>query len=207
MRLPLLIVPLLALAGCTGESPRAATPAAPAPAAPAPAAPAPAVTAPAVTSAPSIPSTPTVPSPAAATATPKAAPTLTTVDLRGFAGPTDNADLFGYDENNSRLFFYSGGAISLPLRVSDEGDYDIVISAACDEANGEMAKFTVTVDGQAIDGEVTCTATEANDYVVKAPGLKAGEHKITIEFLNDVYKENEYDLNLYVHDVTLQPAK
>ncbi len=203
MRLPLLIVPLLALAGCTGESPRAATPAAPAPA---------------VTSAPnapstpagvaaSIPSTPTVPSPGAATATPKAAPTLTTVDLRGFAGPTDNADLFGYDENNSRLFFYSGGAISLPLRVSGEGDYDIVISAACDEANGEMAKFTVTVDGQAIDGEVTCTATEAKDYVVKAPGLKAGEHKIAIEFLNDVYKENEYDLNLYVHDVTLQPAK
>ena len=115
--------------------------------------------------------------------------------------------MFGYDENSSRLFFYSGGAISLPLRVSGEGDYDIIISAACDEAKGEKAKFTVSVDGQVLGGETTCTTTDAKDYVVKAPGLTAGEHKIAIEFLNDVYKENEYDLNLYVHGVKFQPAK
>ncbi len=65
----------------------------------------------------------------------------------------------------------------------------------------------MSVDGQVVGGETTCTTTDAKDYVVKAPGLKAGEHKIAIEFLNDVYKENEYDLNLYVHSVTLQPAK
>lgn len=203
MRVPLLIIPLLALVGCTTGSNRAAAPSTPAtPSTPALSAP---LTPAAV--APSTPSTPAVPSPAAVVAVAKPAPSQATVDLRGFAGPTDNTDLFGYDENASRLFFFSGGAMTLPLRLSGDGDYDIVISAACDEANGEKAKFTVTVDGQAVGGEVTCTATDAKDYVVKATGLKAGEHKIAIEFLNDVYKENEYDLNLYVHGVTLRPAK
>lgn len=203
MRLPLLLIPLIALAGCTTASNRAAAPSAPAtPSTTVPSAPS---TPSAVT--PSTPSTPAIPSPAAVAAPAKPAPSQANVDLRGFAGPTDNADLFGYDENSSRLFFYSGGAISLPLRLSGDGDYDIVISAACDEANGEKAKFTVTLDGQPIGGEITTTATDAKDYVVKAPGLKAGEHKIAIEFLNDVYKENEYDLNLYVHGVTLQPVK
>lgn len=191
MRLSLLIVPLIALASCTTEPSRA---------------PAPSAAMTPSTTAASAPSTPATPGPATVAAA-KPAPAKATVDLRGFAGPTDNADLFGYDENAGRLFFFSGGAMTLPLRLSGDGDYDIVISAACDEANGEKAKFTVTVDGQAVGGEVTCTATDAKDYVVKASGLKAGEHKIAIEFLNDVYKENEYDLNLYVHGVTLQPAK
>lgn len=203
MRLPLLIVPLIALAGCTADSHRAAAPSAPAP--PSTAAPSTPSTPAAVV--PSAPGTPAVPSPAAIAATAKPAPAKATVDLHGFAGPTDNAELFGYDENNSRLFFYSGGAITVPVRLSGDGDYDIVISAACDEAKGEKAKFTVSVDGQVVGSEVTCTTTDAKDYVVKAPGLTAGEHKIAIEFLNDVYKENEYDLNLYVHGVTLQPVK
>lgn len=194
MRLPLLIVSLIALAGCTTESSRATAPSAPVtPSTPA-------------AVAPSTPSTPATPSPATVAAA-KPAPAKATVDLRGFAGPTDNADLFGYDENAGRLFFYSGGAMTLPLRLSGDGDYDIVINAACDEAKGEKAKFTVSVDGQVVGSEITCTTTDAKDYVVNASDLKAGEHKIAIEFLNDVYKENEYDLNLYVHGVTLQPAK
>lgn len=203
MRLPLLIVPLIAFAGCTSDSSRAAAPATPTtPATTAPSAP----STPAAV-APSTPSTPAVPSPAAVAATAKPAPTKASADLHGFAGPTDNADLFGYDENNGRLFFYSGGIITVPVRLSGDGDYDLVISAACDEAKGEKAKFTVSVDGQVVGGEITCTTTDAKNYVVKAADLKAGEHKIAIEFLNDVYKENEYDLNLYVHGVTLQPAK
>jgi len=203
LRLPLLIVPLIALAGCSADSNRATAPATPA---------TPSTTAPSAPSTPaavvpSAPGTPAAPSPATVAATAKPAPSTATVDLHGFAGPTDNADLFGYDENNGRLFFFSGGAMTLPVKLSGDGDYDIVVSAACDEANGEKAKFTVSVDGQAVGGEITCTTTDAKDYVVKAPGLKAGEHKIAIEFLNDVYKENEYDLNLYIHSVTLKPAK
>jgi Ca-dependent carbohydrate-binding module xylan-binding len=195
MRVPLLILPLLVLVACTTGSNRAAVPTTPATPS---------------TAVASTVATPALPSPAAVaatTATTKPAPVPAAVDLRGFAGPTDNAELFGYDENSSRLFFYSGGAMTLPVRLSGDGDYDIIISAACDEAKGEKAKFTVSVDGQLVGSEITCTTTEAKDYVVKAHGQTAGEHKIAIEFLNDVYKENEYDLNLYVHGVTFQPAK
>ncbi len=71
---------------------------------------------------------------------------------------------------------------------------------------GIKAKFSLTLDGQVINPEVTLTAVEAKEYVVKAPGIKAGEHKVAIAFLNDMYKENEYDLNLYVHGVILRPA-
>lgn len=186
MRLPVLLIPLIALVGCTNDANRAAAPATPA-------------AAPTTTSA-------AVPTPAAVTPA-KPAPAKAVVDLRGFAGPTDNADLFGYQEENERLFFYAGGAITLPVRLSGDGDYDIVIRAACDEANGEKAKFLVSVDGQPLGNEVACTTTDAKEYVVKAPGLMAGEHKLAIEFTNDAYKENEYDLNLYVHGVTLEPVK
>lgn len=203
MRLPLIVLPLIALAGCTGESTaRNAAPATPAPTTAAPSTPS--------TPAASAPSTPAPVAAAAAAApapAPKPAPTPANVNLQSYAGPTDNAELFGYDDSNSRLFFYSGGTITTTVKLTGDGDYDIVISAACDEANGEKAKFSVTIDGNAVGGEVTTTTTDAKEYVVKATGLTAGEHKIGIAFLNDVYKENEYDLNLYVHGITLTPAK
>jgi hypothetical protein len=210
MRLPLLVIPLIALAGCTGEAARSSAPSTPStPATPsttAPSAPAkPAATA------PSTPATPATPSPAAVAPTPAPAPkpvaAPVTVDLHAFSGPTDNAELFGYDDNNSRLFLYSSGTMTLPAKLAADGDYEIVVTGACDEAKGEFAKFTVAIDGQVIGGEVSCTGTDAKEYVIKAPGLKAGEHKLAVSFLNDVYKENEYDLNFYVHGVILRPAK
>lgn len=204
MRLPLLLIPLACLAGCTSDANRSAADAAPAkPAAPAATTPAPAAT-PAPVSAPTV-STPAVPAPVVAA--PKPAPAPVTAELSKFTGPTENAELFGYDDSNGRIFLYSGGAVVLPLKLTADGDYDLAISAACDEANGEKAKFSVTIDGQAVGGEVTCTVVEAKEYVIKAPGLKAGDHKIAITFLNDLYKENEYDLNFYVHGVALRPTK
>jgi hypothetical protein len=145
--------------------------------------------------------------PAAPPASVKPAPKPVTLDLTKFVGPTESAANFGYDEGTSRLFLLSNGAIELPLKVAADGDYEFAINASCDEAMGMKAKFSLTVDGQVVNPEVTLTAVEAKEYVVKAPGLKAGEHKVAIAFLNDMYKENEYDLNLYVHGVVLRPAK
>ncbi len=196
MRLTLLVLPLALLAGCMGDSDRAAA----------------VPTKPAVPSTASAPSTPSVPStstaavPAALPAAPKPAAKPVTLDLAKFVGPTESSANFGYDDNASRLFLYSNGAIELPMKVAADGDYEFAISAACDEAMGIKAKFSLTLDGQVINPEVTLTAVEAKEYVVKAPGLKAGDHKVSIAFLNDMYKENEYDLNLYVHGVALRPA-
>lgn len=211
MRLPLLLIPLVCLAGCTSDANRAAASAAPAQPA-APAASAPRATTP---TAPGPVSTPTVSTPAASTPTPatvvaaapKPAATAVAADLSKFTGPTENADLFGYDDSAGRIFLYSGGAIVVPVKLTGDGDYELAINAACDEADGQKAKFSVTINGQAVGDEVTCTTTDAKEYVIKAAGLKAGDHKIAITFLNDIYKENEYDLNFYVHGVALRPAK
>ena len=134
---------------------------------------------------------------------PKPKPAPVTADLTKAQTPPENAELFGVD-GEGRLFFYTGGPVALKVRVPADGDYQVVVNASCDEAMGEKAKFSVAVDGQAL-GEVTCTTTDPRDYTVKAPGLKAGERTVTITFLNDQYKENEYDLNLYVHGLTLKP--
>jgi hypothetical protein len=199
MRLPLLMLPLACLAGCMSDTERTA----PASAAttPAPAA--------AVTPAVSTPAAPKAATPAPATVVEaaKPAPAPVSADLSKFSGPTENADLFGYDDSNSRIFLYSAGAVVVPVKLAADGDYEIVVNAACDEADGQKAKFTVAVDGQPAGDEVTCTVVDAKEYVVKAPGLKAGEHKIAVAFLNDIYKENEYDLNFFVHGVTVRPAK
>lgn len=213
MRLPLLLIPLVCLAGCTSDANRAAASAAPAQPA-SPAASAPRATTP---TAPGPVSTPTVSTPAATTPTPatvaaaapKPAPAATPVaaDLSKFTGPTENAELFGYDDSAGRIFLYSGGAIVVPVKLTGDGDYELAINAACDEADGQKAKFSVTINGQAVGDVVTCTTTDAKEYVIKAAGLKAGDHKIAITFLNDIYKENEYDLNFYVHGVALRPAK
>ena len=202
MRLTPLMIPLVCLAGCMTDADRT-TPTTTTPVkAQAPAVSTPAVSTPAV-------ATPTVtaPSPAAAVAVIKPAPKAITVDLSKFTGPTEAAELFGFEDHEGRIFLFTAGTIVLPLTVSVDGDYEIVIKGACDEADGQKAKFTVALNGQALGDEITCTVVESKEYVVKAPGLKAGDHKIDVTFLNDLYKENEYDLNFYVHGVTLRPVK
>jgi hypothetical protein len=61
------------------------------------------------------------------------------------------------------------------------------------------------VDGKQT-GKETETGEEPKEYKFPTP-LKAGEHKLTIEFTNDIFKEGEYDRNLYVHAVSLKKVK
>jgi len=174
-------------AGCAGPAPEKKSE--PAPKAPETAKPAPLPTAPVTT-----------PKPAPAPVDSKPIP----ADLAKAVTPTENAQLFGYD--NDRLFWYTGGVITIPVAVPADGEYAIVINAACDEAQGQKAKFKLTVDGQPVGAETTLTSTDPMDYTLPA-ALKAGERKIGIEFTNDIYKENEYDLNLYVGGLTLKRTK
>ena len=204
MRLPLFLIPVICLAGCTTDANRTAAAAAQEK----PAAPTATATAPAATPAPVSVSTVSTATPATVVAAvPGPAPSPVVAELSKFSGPAENAEHFGYDDGAGRIFLYSNGAIVLPVTLTADGDYELAISAACDEADGQKAKFRVTINGKAVGDEVTCTTVDAHEYVIKAPGLKAGDHKIAITFLNDIYKENEYDLNFFVHGVTVRPAK
>jgi hypothetical protein len=123
-----------------------------------------------------------------------------------FKVPDDQANLFGYDEGADRLFFYTNGQAEAVVKVPADGEYEVVVRAACDSALNERAKFKVAVDGEAVGKETLLTADDEKDYTLTAK-LKAGERKLVVEFTNDVYKENEYDRNLYVHAVTLKRVK
>jgi hypothetical protein len=144
--------------------------------------------------------------PVLATAADDAAKPMT-VELKSFTFkvPEAKMDLFGYNDGEAKLFFYTNGTGEAKVKVPDDGDYEVVIKASADVALKEGAKFKVAVDGKEA-GKETETTDEPKEYKFTTT-LKAGEHKLTIEFTNDVYKEGEYDRNLYVHGVTVKKVK
>jgi hypothetical protein len=133
---------------------------------------------------------------------------LVPVELKAFKFkvPEAQASLFGHDEGAGRLFFYTNGAAEAAVQVPADGDYQVVVKAACDSALNERAKFKVSIDGEPVGKETLLTDDGEKEYALPAK-LKAGEHKLVIEFTNDAYKEGEYDRNLYVHAVALKRLK
>ncbi len=151
--------------------------------------------------APAAPAAPQPPPPTAAPVDPKPI----TVDLTRFeaVGEFKDTDHFGYDDGNERTFYYSNGCAEAKVRIPADGEYEIAVKAACDEALNEFAKFRVRVDGQAVSGEVVLTSTDVKEYKVAAK-IAAGERRLGIEFTNDAWKEGEYDRNLFIHGVSLK---
>jgi hypothetical protein len=130
------------------------------------------------------------------------------VELKSFSfkAPEGKADLFGYNEGDGKLFFYTNGTGEAKVKLPEDGDYEILVKASCDKALNVGAKFKVAVDGKQAGKETETSDGEPKEY--KFPtALKAGEHKLSIEFTNDVFKDGEYDRNLYVHEVALKKVK
>jgi hypothetical protein len=129
-----------------------------------------------------------------------------TVELKAFKfKDADKTELFGHNADEDKLFFYTNGTAEAKVKVAKDGDYEIVIKAMGDKAMKVGAKFKVAVEGKQV-GKETETTDEQKEYTFPAT-LKAGEHKLSIEFTNDTFKEGEYDSNLYVHAVSVKPAK
>jgi len=116
------------------------------------------------------------------------------------------SELNTYNENDGKLCFYTNGWAEAVVKVPADGDYEIAVKASCDPALGERAKFKLSLDGQLVGKETLLTADDEKEYKLTAT-VKAGDRKLAVEFTNDVYKEGEYDRNLYVHGVTLKRLK
>jgi len=128
------------------------------------------------------------------------------VDLKSFKWKATNEggeNLGGYDENESRFNFYAHGSAIGDVSIPEEGEYKITIEASCNEALKEFAKFKVSVGDVVVAKEHACTTEDKKNYELTAK-LKKGKQSLAIEFLNDAYKENEYDRNLYVHSVKIE---
>ena len=128
------------------------------------------------------------------------------VELKSFKFPEGQNDLFGFNEGEGKLFLYTNGKATAKVKVPADGDYEIIVTASGDKALNEGAKFKVAVDGKGVGKETETSDGDPKEYKFTST-LKAGDHELTIEFTNDVYKEGEYDRNLYVHAVALKKAK
>ena len=106
----------------------------------------------------------------------------------------------------AKLGFWSPGRFDGSIRVAETGDYDVLITASCTEAKGEMAKFRLTLDDKLL-ADVLLNSTRQQEYPVSAH-LDAGEHQLGIEFTNDFYdKETREDRNLFVHHIALKRTR
>ncbi len=112
----------------------------------------------------------------------------------------------GYNEGDNKLFYYAPATAEAPVKIDADGEFTITVEASCDAALDENAKFTLKVGDVEVKKDFLLTATEAKEYTFTAK-LKKGDPKLSIEFTNDTYKEGEYDRNLFVHAVKVEPKK
>jgi hypothetical protein len=110
-------------------------------------------------------------------------------------------ELVKYEDD--KINFYSNGSATAKLTVPDDGDYTIVIDASCNEALKEKAKLTLKVGDKAVKENFELASEDQKEYKFEAK-LTKGETTLSIAFTNDVYKEGEYDRNLYVHAVRVE---
>jgi hypothetical protein len=86
------------------------------------------------------------------------------VELKSFKFQEAKADLFGYNEGEERLFFYTNGTAEAKIKVPAEGNYEIVVKAASDKAMNEGARFKVAVDGKQVGKETEAASDEPKEY-------------------------------------------
>jgi hypothetical protein len=110
------------------------------------------------------------------------------------------------EATSARISFKTNARFETILQIQETGVYEFTITASCDAARGEFAKFNLAVDG-AVAGVLQMTAETPHDFGLSTR-LAAGEHRLGIEFLNDFYNEaTREDRNLYVHNVAYRKAK
>ena len=115
-------------------------------------------------------------------------------------------ELGGYDEGQDRFHFYTNGTATGEVTIPADGEYTVTVEASCTEAKKVFAAFKLTVGDVVVTREHFLTAEDARAYTFAAR-LKKGKQPLAIQFLNDEYKESEYDRNLYAHGVKIEPKK
>ena len=110
------------------------------------------------------------------------------------------AELVGFNDGEGKIFMYVVATATAEFEAKEEGVHKFKLEISGDMAKKDHAKFKLTIGGKEIEKEFELKQNDAKVYTFKAD-LKKGKQKIEIEFLNDEYKEGEYDCNLYIHSV------
>ena len=110
----------------------------------------------------------------------------------------ENAEVFGYNADDNKLFYYTRGIATATAKFPEDGEYTLVLEASCDKAKDELAKLKIKVGDKVVKEDFALTTDGIKEYKFDVT-VKKGEAKLSVEFLNDTYKEGEYDLNFYLH--------
>lgn len=114
--------------------------------------------------------------------------------------------LVAYEESEGRIAFSVNGTAKGTVKAEEAGDYTLTLDAACVEADKTLAKIKIEVNGKSVKDEFALTQADKKAYKFDVKLVK-GDNTVSVQFLNDIYKENEYDLNFYVHAVKFEKAK
>ena len=128
--------------------------------------------------------------------------------LKGFKFkvPEDKTELFAFDEDGERLCFYTDGTAEAKFNIESDGDYDLLLSLSGDSAMNTRPKFKLAIDDKEVGKEMSLKSDDIKEYKLTIP-LKHGKHVLSVTFTNDMYKDGEYDSNLYLHGAKFMPHK
>jgi hypothetical protein len=114
--------------------------------------------------------------------------------------------LCGLSDDGEKIFMYVIAVATAEVEAKEDGSFKFNIELSGDMGQKDRAKFKLTIGGQEIEKAFELKQNEAKEYTFKAD-LKKGKHKVEIEFLNDEFKEGEYDSNFYIHKLTFEAGK
>lgn len=135
-----------------------------------------------------------------------AADAATEIKLKDFKvkAKFDGAEqLVGTNEDEGKIFMYVVATATAEFTAAEDGTLKFKLDVSGDMAQKDRAKFKLTIAGKVIEESFELKQNESKEYTFKAE-VKKGKNKIEIEFLNDEYKEGEYDANFYIHKVTFE---
>ena len=124
-------------------------------------------------------------------------------DLKAFKVKAATDELGGLNEGDSKLFLYTKGTMTCETEVPADGTYTLLLEMSCDEAKGVKAQVKITLGDDVVKDKFDLTATEAKEYKFEVKAKK-GKAKLVIEYLNDEFKEGEFDRNFYLHGAKLE---
>ena len=116
------------------------------------------------------------------------------------------AELVGFNDGDNKIFMYVLATATAEFEAKEESVYKFNIELSGDMGKKDKAKFKLTIGGKEIEKEFELKQNDAKVYTFKAE-LKKGKQKIELEFLNDEFKEGEYDSNFYIHAVKFEATK
>ncbi|MBX3401069.1 MAG: hypothetical protein KF873_20230 [Gemmataceae bacterium] len=113
------------------------------------------------------------------------------------------ADLVGHDEGENRLFFYANGSGTCEVKIPADGEYTIKLDMGCTKAEKDFAQIKLAVGDTVVKEKFDLTTEDQKEYTFTAK-LKKGDSKLVVSFLNDKFKEGEYDLNFYLYKASIE---